>query len=173
MKNRGGRQRISVCCEWGHRLGYGEGQRPLPWPHTPPLCLSLPPPQLMIHNSFLCFNGPDAHTGSVLAVHTEGCTQVLSVKSAQCAVSLTIQRLLWELEACSSGRLVCDSCDWCGTESREEEGRKWHDDSFSLSWMVYSSYRVCFASTWLHTVLKESSLKAQQLKNCSTLIKNM
>lgn len=69
----------------------------------------------MIHNSFLCFNGPDAHTGSVLAVHIEGCTQVLSVKSAQCTVSLTIRRLLWELEAHSRGRLVSDR------EAEEEE----------------------------------------------------
>lgn len=127
-KNRGGRQRIPVCCEWGHRLGYGEGQRPLPRLHTPPLCLSLPPPQLMIHNSFLCFNGPDAHTGSVLAVHIEGCTQVLSVKSAQCTVSLTIWCLLWGLEACSRGRLGYD------TDSREENDWKWHDnESFLLA----------------------------------------
>lgn len=37
----------------------------------------------MIHNGFLCFNGPDAHTGSFLPVHIEVCTQVLSAKQAQ------------------------------------------------------------------------------------------
>lgn len=45
--------------------------------------LSLPPPQLMIHNGFLCFNEPDALIGSFLPVHIEVCTQVLSVKQTQ------------------------------------------------------------------------------------------
>lgn len=83
IKNSGGRQRIPMCCEWGHLVGYEEGHWPLPQLHTPPLCLSLPPPQLMIHNGFLCFNGTDAHTGSFLPVHIAVGTQVLSVNQAR------------------------------------------------------------------------------------------
>lgn len=55
--------RSSDCCEQGHW--------PLPQFHTPPFCLSLPPPHLMIHNGFLCFNVPDAHwTVLLYVVHT-------------------------------------------------------------------------------------------------------
>lgn len=64
IKNSGGRQRIPMCSEWGHLVGYEEGCRPLPQLGMPPLCPSLSPLKLTIHNGFLWFNRPDSHTGS-------------------------------------------------------------------------------------------------------------
>lgn len=82
IKNSGGRQRIPMCCEWGHLVGYEEGCWPLPQLCMPPLCPFLSPPKLMIHNGFLWFNGPDAHTGSFLSFHTSAFCQISQVQSA-------------------------------------------------------------------------------------------
>lgn len=51
-------------------------------PHATPLSPHSSSQQMM-HNGFLCSNGPDSHTGSFLPVHIAACTQVLSVKKAQ------------------------------------------------------------------------------------------
>lgn len=48
-------------------------------PHATPLSPHSSSQQMM-HNGFLCFNGPDSHTGSFLRVHIAACIQVLSVK---------------------------------------------------------------------------------------------
>lgn len=83
IKNSGGRQRVPMLLwirssEWL----WGRSLTPPSAQHSSPR-LSLPPPQLMIHNGFLCFNEPDALIGSFLPVHIEVCTQVLSVKQTQ------------------------------------------------------------------------------------------
>lgn len=79
IKNSGGTQRIPMCCEWGHWVGCVGGRWPLPGLHTPPLCLSIPPPHLMMHNGFLSFNEPDGHTGSILTVSKKKCCKTRPV----------------------------------------------------------------------------------------------
>lgn len=60
---------------------WGRSLTPPSAPHATPMSLTSSPQQ-MIHNSFLCFNGPGTHTGSFLPAYIEACTQVLVVKQA-------------------------------------------------------------------------------------------